>query len=127
MSSISSIHINDLKLWAHVGVLDHERLYGQFFLVELTLWIHMIDSEYSDDLSKSIDYSVAIRALQELSKEIYCQTIEYFSTQILDCLERIYGPIPIKLKLIKCSAPIPGFNGQVAIERSRLNGFQISP
>ncbi|MED5165551.1 MAG: dihydroneopterin aldolase, partial [Cyanobacteriota bacterium] len=28
---LGAIHVNDVRLWAHVGVLDHERREGQWF------------------------------------------------------------------------------------------------
>ena len=76
----------------------------------------------ADDLSQSLDYSVAIQALQRLSQEVRCLTIEHFSEQILDRLETLYGPMPMWIRLTKCAAPVPGFNGRVFVERSRHGG-----
>ena len=76
----------------------------------------------ADDLSQSLDYSVAIQALQGLSQQVRCLTIEHFSEQMLDRLETLYGPMPMWLRLTKCAAPVPGFNGRVFVERSRHGG-----
>ena len=62
---------------------------------------------------------MAIRALQGLAREIRCLTIEHFSEQVLDRLEQLYGPVPVRLTLSKCAAPVPGFDGRVAVERCR--------
>ena len=113
------IHIRDFRLWAHVGVLDNERLLGQWFELDLSIWKDLDDAAKNDDLSSSIDYSLAIDALHKLSRKINCHTIEHFSEKILDCLEDIYGPLPMKVFLRKCSAPVPGFTGAVEIERNR--------
>jgi dihydroneopterin aldolase len=72
-----------------------------------------------DQLDKSIDYSEAIKAVQALSFEIKCLTIEYFSDQILNLLESLYGPVPINIMLKKCFPPIEGFTGSVLIEKKR--------
>ena len=116
---LSSIHVQGLNLWSHVGVLDHERLLGQSFLLDLTIWIDLESAALNDDLSKTADYSLAIKSIQELSLEINCLTIEHFSERILEKFEALYGDVPIQITLEKCSPPIDGFNGSVSITRSR--------
>ena len=116
---MDAIHISDLRLWAHVGVLDHERRDGQWFRVEISLYLDLAQAAAHDDLSASADYSLAIRDLQTLARTIRCLTIEHFSEQILDRLEALYGPVPMTLVLSKCAAPVPGFGGVVSVERSR--------
>jgi dihydroneopterin aldolase len=39
---------------------------------------------------------------------------------MLDLAEALYGTVPIELELRKCSAPVPGFGGVVAVRRQRL-------
>ena len=123
----SVIHVANLRLWAHVGVLEHERRDGQWFRVDLRLWVDVAPAAQTDDLAASLDYSKAIQALQVLSRETRCLTIERFSEAMLDCLEALYGPYPIWLKLTKCAAPVSGFSGEVAIERRRHGAPQLLP
>ena len=84
-----------------------------------SLWLDLTRCAAEDDLSATADYSVAIRALQVLAMEIRCLTIEHFSEQVLDRLEALYGQIPMRVLLSKCSAPVPGFSGLVSVERRR--------
>ncbi|AAQ00115.1 MULTISPECIES: dihydroneopterin aldolase [Prochlorococcus] len=119
--TFSSIHVEGINLWAHVGVLEKERLLGQLFLLDFTLWLDLETACKSDDLSLSADYSLAIKSLQQLSFQIRCKTIEYFSEQILDRLEMLYGTVPIRISLEKCYPPIDGFTGSVSIQRNRNN------
>ncbi|MAR08107.1 MAG: dihydroneopterin aldolase [Cyanobium sp. NAT70] len=116
---MDAIHVRDLRLWAHVGVLENERRDGQWFSIDLSLWLDLTRCAAEDDLSATADYSVAIRALQVLAMEIRCLTIEHFSEQVLDRLEALYGQIPMRVLLSKCSAPVPGFSGLVSVERRR--------
>ena len=113
------IHIHGLRLWAHVGVLDHERRDGQWFQLDITLGLDLGQSAKCDDLSATADYSLAVLALQELVRELCCLTIERFSEEVFEVLERLYGPLPMHLLLQKCNPPIAGFTGTVAIERRR--------
>ena len=114
-----AIHIRELRLWAHVGVLEQERRDGQWFSLDISFWLDLSRAAAADDLASSLDYSVAIQALQGLARDIRCLTIEHFSEQVLDRLEQLYGPVPVRLTLSKCAAPVPGFDGRVAVERCR--------
>ena len=117
--NLSAIHIKDINLWAHVGVLESERINGQSFVLDISFWLDLDESSNFDLLDKSIDYSEAIKAIQKLSFEIKCLTIECFSDQILNLLESLYGQVPINILLKKCSPPIHGFTGSVLIEKKR--------
>ena len=127
MTPVDAIHVRDLRLWAHVGVLEHERRDGQWFSVDLTLNLDLSRAAKHDDLSASLDYSETIKALQRLAGEVRCLTIEHFSEQMLDRLENLHGPVPIWLRLSKCAAPVPGFTGRVAVERRRHGGVPPMP
>ena len=117
--SNDAIHVKNVDLWAHVGVLEQERLDGQSFLLDFSLWLNLDRAALQDDLACTADYSLGIRQLQYLALQLNCNTIEHFAELILDRLESIYGPIPMQVFLRKCSAPIPGFEGVVGVERSR--------
>ena len=119
MNANDAIHVKGLRLWAHVGVLEQERRDGQWFSLDISLWTDLSAAAADDDLASSLDYSLAIRSLQALAREIRCLTIEHFSDRVLDCLEQLYGPVPVRLTLSKCAALVPGFDGVVAVERIR--------
>tara|TARA_Y100001968_G_scaffold109173_1_gene98743 strand:+ start:816 stop:1202 length:387 start_codon:yes stop_codon:yes gene_type:complete len=114
-----AIHVKDVSLWAHVGVFEKERLLGQEFRVDFSLWIDIFEAAQQDNLSTAADYSIAIENLQKLSSEISCLTIEKFIETILDRFEELYGKIPMKVLLTKCRPPVEGFNGTVQIEKTR--------
>ena len=111
--------VRGLRLWAHVGVLERERQLGQWFELDFSLGWDLAAAGSSDDLSRSLDYSRAIIALQAQARSIRCLTLEHWSEQILSLLEELYGPVPVWLELRKCAAPVPGFSGIVAVQRTR--------
>ena len=115
------IHVEGLRLWAHVGVLEHERLLGQYFELNFSLMIDLGEASRNDDMEKTVDYSIAIKQIQKLAFSVECLTLERFSEEILDCLEDLYGHVPMKIVLKKCSAPVSGFSGKVAVERNRYS------
>lgn len=103
-----------------MGVLEHERELGQWFEVDLTLNVDLAAAARSDALSDTLDYSQLITALQQQARSIRCQTLEHYSEQMLDLAQALYGPVAITLELRKCSAPVPGFGGVVAVRRQRF-------
>ena len=116
---LGAIHVKDARLWSHVGVFEYERITGQWFSLDFSLWLDLDQAAIDDDLSLTADYSLAIRELQGIAHTLKCFTIEHFSEQILNCLESLYGPIPMRVLLRKCNAPVSGFNGSVEVERVR--------
>ena len=119
LNKLGIIHVREINLWAHVGVLPKERQLGQKFLLDFSLWLNLDHAANSDELSSTADYSLAINELQQLALEINCMTIEAFSERILELLEVLYGKIPVKVVLKKCNPPVDGFTGSVVVERSR--------
>lgn len=113
------IGVRGLRLWAHVGVLDVERAEGQWFELDLELAVDLARAGGSDALGDTLDYSQLITALQCQARAICCHTLEHYSERILDLAEKLYGPVPIRLELRKCHAPVPGFGGVVAVKRRR--------
>ncbi len=122
-----AIHVRGLRLWAHVGVLERERQLGQWFELDLSLWHDLGPAGRSDDLGLSLDYGCAITALQALSRELRCLTLEHYAERLMDRLEQLYGPVPQRIELTKCAAPLPGFGGRVSVERWRHRGPAAEP
>ena len=49
------LKIENIKLWARVGVLDEERKLGQLFRLDIFLWTDFDECTKNDDLKKSVD------------------------------------------------------------------------
>jgi dihydroneopterin aldolase len=113
------IIIKQLRLWAHVGVLDWEREHGQWFSLNLQLFCDLGAVSLSDDIDETINYVKVIEVIRGLADSLVCYTIENFVEQIFTAIEVAFGPIKMELELTKCEAPIPGFSGSVSVRRKR--------
>ena len=111
------LKIENIKLWARVGVLDEERQIGQLFSLDIFLWTDFEKCTVSDDIKKTIDYSKLVQILKDQSKKIYCFTIEKYSNAILEIIDQEFKLSKIKIILTKCNPPITGFDGKVSIVR----------
>ena len=111
------LKIENIKLWARVGVLDEERELGQLFILDIFLWTDFEKCTIHDDNKKTVDYSKLVQILKEQSKKIYCFTIEKYSDAILEIINKNFKLTKIKIILTKCNPPITGFDGKVSIVR----------
>jgi len=111
------LKIENIKLWARVGVLDEERELGQLFSLDILLWTDFEKCTVSDDIKKTVDYSKLVQILKVQSKKIYCFTIEKYSNAILEIIDQEFKLSKIKIILTKCNPPITGFDGKVSIVR----------
>ena len=111
------LKIENIKLWARVGVLDEERELGQPFILDIFLWNDFEKCTVSDDIKKTVDYSKLVQILKDQSKKIYCFTIEKYSNEILEIIDQEFKLSKIKIILTKCNPPIKGFDGNVSIVR----------
>ncbi|KGF90942.1 Dihydroneopterin aldolase [Prochlorococcus marinus str. MIT 9107] len=111
------LKIEDIKLWARVGVLDEERQLGQLFSLDIYLWTDFEKCTLNDDLKETVNYSKLVEILKDQSKKIYCFTIEKYSNAILEIIDKEFQLSKIKIILQKCNPPITGFDGKVSIVR----------
>jgi len=111
------LKIEDIKIWARVGVLDEERQLGQFFSLDIFLWTDFEECTENDDIKKTVDYSKLVQILKDQSKKICCFTIEKYSNSILESIDQEFKLSKIKIILTKCNPPITGFDGKVSIVR----------
>ena len=111
------LKIEDIKLWARVGVLNQEREFGQLFRLDVFLWSDFEECSTNDDIKKTVDYSKLVDILKSQSKKINCFTIEKYSKSILEIIDKEFKISKIKIILTKCNPPITGFDGKVSIVR----------
>ena len=111
------LKIENIKLWARVGVLDEERELGQLFILDIFLWADFEKCTVIDDINNTVDYSKLVQILKDHSKKIYCFTIEKYSNSILEIIDKEFKLSKIKIILTKCNTPITGFDGKVSIVR----------
>jgi dihydroneopterin aldolase len=118
------IELRGLTVRGHHGVFDHERADGQDFVVDITVWIDLVDAAASDDLADTYDYGVlASRAVAIIAGPAR-NLIETVAGEIAEDVmkdERVHA---VEVTLHKPQAPIPHTFGDVAVvaRRSRRGG-----
>ena len=118
------IELHGLTVHGRHGVYEHERVSGQDFVVDITVWIDLADAAASDDLADTYDYD----ALAQLAADIVAgpprNLIETVGGEIADRVmddERVHA---VEVVVHKPQAPIAQKFADVAVvvRRSRRGG-----
>lgn len=112
------LHIEQLELWAQIGVPDEERAQPQRLTVTLTLEPSCDFSGLKDDVAKTIDYSDVCRAVQAIAGARSRKLIETLAVEIAAELLAQYPIRTVDVELRKYVVPDISFFA-VRIHRQR--------
>ncbi|MBL1175044.1 dihydroneopterin aldolase [Pantanalinema sp. GBBB05] len=130
------IHLTGIRSYGYIGALPEEQVLGQWFEVDLILWLDLSLAGQSDQLQDTFDYRSAIATVQQLINTAQFALLERLASAIANA---ILFPSPpadsglvqqVQVRLTKLAAPIPNFGGKVTVEiqrsRSTERGSQVT-
>ena len=122
------INVTGIRCYGYTGLLPEEQVLGQWFEVDLTLWLDLSPAGESDAIADTINYAEAVETVQQLVKTSKFALIERLAKAIADAILEIEEHSSnqsrlqqVKVYLTKVSPPIPDFGGHVSIELTRAN------
>ncbi|MBE9181311.1 dihydroneopterin aldolase [Oculatella sp. LEGE 06141] len=113
------IQINGIRAYGYTGALPEEQVLGQWFEVDLTLWLDLSAAIASDRLADTHDYRADVKAIQNLLKTRKFNLIEAAAGAIADTVLSSSNVEQVQVRLTKVAAPIPEFDGKIAVEITR--------
>lgn len=118
------IELRGLTVRGNHGVFDHERVEGQDFVVDITVWMDLAAAAASDRLSDTYDYGVLAQRAAEIVAGPPRNLIETVAAEIAEGVmtdERVHA---VEVVVHKPAAPIPLQFADVAViaRRSRRGG-----
>ncbi len=119
------IQLTGIRCYGYTGYLQEERVLGQWFEVDLTLWLDLAPAGESDDIADTLDYREAIATVKQLVKESKFALVEKLASAIADSLLQIDKVQQVRVKLSKPAAPIPDFGGRITIDITRERSHPI--
>ena len=118
---MDSIDIANIRCYGYTGLLPEEKKLGQWFSVDLIISFDLEPVGHSDELSKTVDYRLAIAAVKKLIKEEGFDLIESLAEAIANKILEFERVQQVRVRLTKEAAPIPDFDGSITIDITRYN------
>ena len=113
------IQLTGIRAYGYTGFLPEEQVLGQWFEVDVTLWLDLAPAGRSDRIEDTIDYRRTIESVKQTVKTAKFALIE----RLVDAIATaILAPEPIqrvRVRLSKPAAPIPDFGGKITVEIER--------
>ena len=114
------IELKGLSVYAHHGVLPHEREHGQRFLLDITCWLDFAGAAATDDLTQTMNDAELAQLASDIASGTPRQLIETVATEIADAaMERFDILHAVEVTLHKPHAPIPLPFADVAVVARR--------
>ncbi len=118
------IHLTGIRGYGYTGFLPEEQVLGQWFEVDVKLWLDLSTAAKTDAITDTIDYRSVISLVQNLVKTSKFALVERLAGAIADSIiQECDRVIQVQVNLSKPAAPIPDFGGKITIEltRTKLN------
>jgi dihydroneopterin aldolase len=119
------IIIENLQLFGHHGVHEHERAQGQFFAVDVEL---ELDPPKEDNLSETVDYTQVIERICAVNDSRSFQLIETLAWAIAETIARDFLKVQrVRVRVRKLKPPVAphitldAVAAEVIWDRSRLS------
>ena len=120
--AVDSIELLGLREFGHHGVLEHERINGQFFSVDATLGLSISHAAHTDDLADTVNYAEVADSIRARIAGEPVDLIEKLAELIAtDCLA-FPQVVCAKIRVHKPDAPIEGEFGDVIVTRAKFIG-----
>lgn len=116
---MDSIQVTGIKCYGYTGFLPEEQVLGQWFEVDLTMWLDLSTSGDSDELSSTVDYRQAIALVKDEIKHNKYALVEKLTNEIAKKLLNLMPIQQVRVKLSKLAAPIPDFDGKITIDMTK--------
>ena len=104
-ASADRIRVEQLELFARLGVTQEERAQPQRITVSLTIWPEASFSNLNDDISRTVNYSEVCRAARELVESRSASLIETLASDVAGHLLEQFPLRAIEVELRKYVLP----------------------
>jgi dihydroneopterin aldolase len=117
---MDSIHLTGIRCYGYTGYLPEEQVLGQWFEVDVKLWLDISTAAQTDAITDTLDYRCVISLIQNLVKTSKFILLERLVGTIADSILQQSDRITqVQVIVSKPAAPIPDFSGKISIELTR--------
>jgi dihydroneopterin aldolase len=112
------LFLQGIRGYGYTGVLPEEQRLGQWFEVDLQIYLDLQPAGQSDALQDTLHYGQLIPQVQKLLQQSRFALIERLATVIAEAVLTYPIVHQVKVCLIKYP-PVPEFSGRVQVEMMR--------
>jgi 7,8-dihydroneopterin aldolase/epimerase/oxygenase len=105
VSADDRIHIEELEVFARVGVSDEERAAPQRLVLNVTFWPRVSLRHLGEDISRTIDYSAVCAETRRLATARSDRLLETLAGEIADHLLRTFPARRVAVEVRKFALP----------------------
>ncbi|HLP88750.1 MAG TPA: dihydroneopterin aldolase [Nostocaceae cyanobacterium] len=111
------IHLTGIRVYGYTGFLPEEQVLGQWFEVDVKLWLDLTQVGETDAIEDTVDYRQVISLVKNLVKTSKFALVEKLAAVIAESILQESDRITqVQVILSKLAAPIPDFGGKISIE-----------
>lgn len=112
---MARIKLEQMEFYAFHGVLEHEKQYGNTFLVTLEMEVDTLKAEKSDQLNDTVNYA-AIYRLVDREMQQRSNLLENIARRIAEnTLLEFPGVLSLQLDIAKLTPPLSGKVARVGV------------
>ncbi len=101
------ITLTGLRVHGRHGVHEHERVRGQEFVVDVTVWLDLGPAAATDQLSATLDYDALARRAARIVGGDPCNLIETVAARIAEDVLTTPQAHSVEVTVHKPTAPLP--------------------
>ncbi len=116
---MDSIHVTGIRCYGYTGYLPEEQVLGQWFEVDVTLWLDLSTAGNSDNIENTLDYRSTIETVKQIVSSSKFALVERLAEVIASSILDDEKVSQVRVKVTKPSAPIPDFGGKITIDITR--------
>ena len=116
---LDAIEITGIRCYGYTGYFPEERVLGQWFELDLTIWMNLALTGADDQLEHTLNYADVVDRVTTLLETSRFKTIERLNAVIIEAVLAFEPVRTVHSRLVKVSPPIPRFQGRIAIAMTR--------
>ncbi len=105
MNSTDQIHVEQLEVFARVGVTENERANPQRLMFTITVWPTEAFDNLQDDISRTVNYSAVAVTAHDFIRERSHKLIETLAAQLATHLLQVFPIERVQIELRKFVLP----------------------
>ena len=119
---LDAIQISGIRCYGYTGYFPEEQVLGQWFEVDLTIWMDLSVTGSDDQLENTLNYADVVERVTNLLETSRFKTIEKLNAVVIEAVLAFDPVQKVHSRLVKVSPPIPRFQGRIAIAMTRTKG-----